>query len=195
MNKILIKMNKILINLSSKTKHLLHCSLFLSLILMFELMSGGLILWYTDSDNPTQDPFISYGYFTTYLLYLLRFLALLSLPQCVCNFLGLTLYNAFPDKVTLKGTPLLAPFICIRTVTRGDYPDLIRNNVNRNMKTCLSVGLENFIIEVVTDKPIDLIKHPRIREVVVPNDYQTKTGALFKVFLYQLLILFMHLFI
>jgi len=152
-------------------------------ILIFELLSGGLTLWYSDNDNPFQDPFASYGYLTTYALYILRFLALLSLPQVICNFLGLTLYNAFPDKVILKGTPLLAPFICIRTVTRGDYPDLIHNNVNRNMNTCLEVGLENFIIEVVTDKPVNLMKNPRIREVVVPSSYRTKTGALFKVML------------
>lgn len=167
-------------HLSSTTKHILHCSLLLSVILIFELLSGGITLWYSDNSSASFDPFLSYGVLTAYLLYIIRFLALLSLPQCVCNFLGLTLYNAFPDKVVLKGTPLLAPFICIRTVTRGDYHQLIRNNVNKNMNTCLSVGLENFILEVVTDKPIGLLKHPRIREVVVPNNYRTKTGALFK---------------
>ena len=170
-------------NLTSNQKHVLHCILLLSVILWFEVLSGGVKLWYTDSDQAPVDPFTAYGQWTATALYILRVLALLSLPQVFCNFLGLTLYNAFLDKVTLKGTPLLAPFICIRTVTRGDYPDLVRNNVNRNINTCLSVGLENFIIEVVTDRPINLVKHPRIREVVVPPDYRTKSGALFKVIL------------
>ena len=170
-----------MLSLTSNQKHILHCIFLLSVILWFELASGGVKLWYTDSDQPIVDPFDAYGYWTATVLYILRILALLSLPQVFCNFLGLTLYNAFTDKVTLKGTPLLAPFICIRTVTRGDYPDLVHNNVNRNINTCLSVGLENFIIEVVTDRPIGLVKHPRIREVVVPSDYRTKTGALFKV--------------
>lgn len=90
------------------------------------------------------------------------------------------MYNSFPEKVKLKGSPLLAPFVCIRTVTRGDFPDLVKRNVIRNMNTCLDVGLENFMMEVVTDKPIHLPKHPRVREVVVPSTYRTKSGALFK---------------
>lgn len=75
---------------------------------------------------------------------------------------------------------MLAPFICIRVVTRGDYPDLVKSNVLRNINTCLDTGLENFLVEVVTDKALNLAKHRRIREIVVPKDYQTKSGALFK---------------
>ncbi|CAG2114474.1 unnamed protein product [Medioppia subpectinata] len=169
-----------MLSLSAGDKHILHCILLVSVIVVFEYLSGGLKLWYTDTDSAPIDPFVAYGWWTAAGLYLLRVLALLSLPQVLCNFLGLTLYNAFNSKVTLRGTPLLAPFICIRTVTRGDYPDLIHNNVSRNLQTCLSVGLENFIIEVVTDRAIGLVKHPRIREVVVPTSYKTKSGALYK---------------
>lgn len=176
-----------LINLSANSKHLIHCCLFLLVIIIFEFLSGGLTI-FTDTDNPAPDPYEAYGWAMASFLYLLRFLALLALPQCICNCLGLVIYNAFPDKVQLKGSPLLAPFISIRTVTRGDFPDLVKDNVNRNMNTCLAVGLENFIIEVVTDKPIGFAKHPRIRELVVPSEYKTKTGALFKVVVIVLLI-------
>lgn len=100
--------------------------------------------------------------------------------QVIFNLLGLLLYNTFPEKVVLKGSPLLAPFVCIRVVTRGDYPELVRANALRNMNTCLSVGMENFMIEVATDKPVHLAKHARMREVVVPTSYATKSGALFK---------------
>lgn len=48
------------------------------------------------------------------------------------------------------------------------------------MNTCLDTGLENFLVEVVTDKALNLANHRRIREVVVPKDYKTKSGALFK---------------
>lgn len=65
-------------------------------------------------------------------------------------------------------------------MTRGDYADLVKSNVLRNMNTCLDTGLENFLIEVVTDKALNLANHRRIREVVVPKDYKTKSGALFK---------------
>jgi egghead protein (zeste-white 4 protein) len=65
-------------------------------------------------------------------------------------------------------------------VTRGDYPELVKRNVNRNMNTCLDSGLDKFIIEVVTDKLLNLPKNPRIREIVVPGSYKTKTNCKYK---------------
>jgi beta-1,4-mannosyltransferase len=162
--------------INSTTKHILHC-LFLFSIILFFFLAGGTK---RGDDYVELDPWEKYGTFTTIFLYFIRILTLMTLPQMLCNFFGLVFYNAFPDKVVLKGSPLLAPFICIRVVTRGDFPDLVKRNVMRNMNTCLDTGLENFLIEVTTDKPINLPKHRRIREIVVPTDYKTKTGALFK---------------
>uniref|UniRef100_V5GLU3 Putative beta-14-mannosyltransferase egh n=1 Tax=Ixodes ricinus TaxID=34613 RepID=V5GLU3_IXORI len=164
--------------LSSRAKHLLHCCLCVGVILIVEVFTGGIHLWKFSYDE--VDPVRQYGWPWTIFLYLMRLLTVLALPQCICNCLGLLLYNAFPEKVRLKGSPLLAPFVCIRVVTRGDYADLVRGNVARNIETCADVGLENFIVEVVTDKALGLAKHPRIREVVVPTTYRPKSGALFK---------------
>ncbi|XP_055615409.1 beta-1,4-mannosyltransferase egh [Toxorhynchites rutilus septentrionalis] len=164
--------------LNSISKHLLHCALLLTLLVLFEVFSGGIKV--NENSFVSIDPWEEYGTIPTLLLYLLRLLTFLTLPQVLFNFFGLVFYNAFPEKVVLKGSPLLAPFICIRVVTRGDYPDLVKSNVQRNMNVCLDTGLENFHIEVVTDKPLNLPKHRRTREIVVPKDYKTKTGALFK---------------
>lgn len=164
--------------LSSWAKHILHCCLLATVIIVFEIVSGG-IRWGAD-EKEVLDPWIEYGFLGTLLLYFLRILTFLSFPQVLFNFVGLSIYNAFPDKVELKGSPLLAPFICIRVVTRGDYPQLVKDNVNRNMNKCIEAGLENFQIEVVSDKPVGLALHRRIREVVVPPTYRTKSGALFK---------------
>ncbi|XP_076224499.1 beta-1,4-mannosyltransferase egh isoform X2 [Nomia melanderi] len=164
--------------LNSEIKHILHCCLLFIVILTFELVSGG-VCWNSDNDQQL-DPWAQYGFIGALTLYLLRTLTLLSLPQVLFNFVGLTIYNAFPDKVILNGSPLLAPFICIRIVTRGDYPLLVQENVQRNLNKCIESGLENFQIEVVSDKPIGLSPHRRIREVVVPQDYRTSSGALFK---------------
>ncbi|KAI1290301.1 Beta-1,4-mannosyltransferase egh [Halotydeus destructor] len=161
--------------LSPSTKHVLHCCLLCAIIIVFI----GQLSW-SSSDTVQVDPYQKYGTLVTSLLYLFRFLALLAFPQCLCNFLGLTVYNAFPEKVQLKGSTLQAPFISIRTVTRGDFAELVKSNVNRNLNTCLAVGLENFIIEVVSDKPLNLPTHPRIRELVVPSTYSSKTGTLYK---------------
>ncbi|XP_074598118.1 beta-1,4-mannosyltransferase egh [Brevipalpus obovatus] len=187
--------------LNSRTKHLLHCATMLTLIIVSIAKftqnehgtSGNSPENQDDIDNNiknennnndnvnTFDPFQVYGTFFASFLYFVRFLALLALPQCCFNFFGLLLYNAFHKRVILKYSPSEAPFICLRTVTRGYYPNLVCENVQQNIKTCSLVGLENFLIEVVTDKSIDgLIQHPRVRQVVVPPDYQTKTGALYK---------------
>uniref|UniRef100_A0A8D8LF99 Beta-1,4-mannosyltransferase egh n=1 Tax=Cacopsylla melanoneura TaxID=428564 RepID=A0A8D8LF99_9HEMI len=162
--------------LSSRSKHLLHCLLLLTVIVVFELFTGGVKL----SPESSFDPWVKYGFFGCSILYILRYLTFLPLPQVLFNFAGLVFYNAFPDKVVLKGSPILAPFICIRIVTRGDYPQLVKDNVARNMARCNEAGLENYLIEVVTDKPVGLPVHRRIREVVVPKSYKTKSGALFK---------------
>lgn len=168
--------------LTSKTKHYLHCLLFFTVVLVFEIFSGGVKVLNMGALVPASDinPWVQYGVIGATILYILRLITFLPLPQVLFNFIGLTFYNAFPDKVVLKGSPLLAPFICIRVVTRGDFPQLVKNNVNRNMNKCLDAGLENFLIEVVSDKPIGLDQHRRVREVVVPREYRTKTGALFK---------------
>lgn len=147
-------------------------------ILLFLLLAGAISL--DDKEKEYVDPLAAYGILGTIILYILRLLTLLTIPQVLCNFAGLTLFNAFPGKVNLKGSPLLAPFICIRVVTRGDFPKLVKDNVTRNMNLITDVGMENFMIEVVTDKAINLPKHRRVREVVVPAEYKTKTGALFK---------------
>lgn len=164
--------------LSSITKHILHCCLLLIVILVFEFVSGGL-RWDIDQKEEI-DPWARYGIIGAVTLYLLRTVTFLSLPQVLFNFIGLTIYNAFPDKVILKGSPLLAPFVCIRIVTRGDYPQLVKTNVKRNLDKCTETGLENFQIEVVSDKPVGLTPHRRVREVVVPPNYRTSSGALFK---------------
>lgn len=164
--------------LNSISKHLLHCALLATLLVLFEVFSGGIKV--NENSFVSIDPWEEYGTIPTLLLYTLRLLTFLTLPQVLFNFFGLVFYNAFPEKVVLKGSPLLAPFICIRVVTRGDYSDLVKSNVLRNMNTCLDTGLENFLVEVVTDKPVNLPKHRRTREIVVPKDYKTKSGALFK---------------
>ncbi|XP_014209985.1 beta-1,4-mannosyltransferase egh isoform X2 [Copidosoma floridanum] len=164
--------------LSSWIKHTLHCFLLVTVILLFEFVSGG--LHWGPRDQSQLDPWHQYGFVGTLVLYLLRTLTFLSFPQVLFNFIGLTIYNAFLTKVDLKGSPLLAPFVCIRVVTRGDYPQLVKTNVDRNLNKCIDAGLENFQIEVVSDKPIGLAAHRRVREVVVPSTYRTSSGALFK---------------
>lgn len=163
----------------SRLKHLMHCLALFSLIFLMEytafekhqknLQSGQAI-----------DSWIEYGIVVTLFCYSLKMLVLLALPQSILNFLGLVCYNAFPGKVILKTSPLISPVICFRVVTRGDYPELIKLNLQRNLKTCFDAGLEHFFIEVVSDKVLNLKPHRRVRELVVPESYKTSSEALYK---------------
>lgn len=101
-------------------------------------------------------------------------------PRVIFNFCGLIIYNTFPGRVELKGNPSKTSTISIRIVTRGDFPDLVKANVKRNIEVCLNAGLEHFIVEIVTNQPINVPKDARVREIVVPGNYRTKSGALFK---------------
>jgi len=111
---------------------------------------------------------------------LVRLFALLALPQTLCNLVGLVSLNTFPDTPKLKSSPLLAPYICVRVVTRGIYPNLVKKTVRQNLNTLLDVGLENFTVQVVTDNPINLTTDKRVMETVVDSTYKTKSGALNK---------------
>lgn len=177
-------MYKTLLHLSSNTKHLIHCSVLYSLIIYYVYR---FTFAKSNGSDDDLDPFEEYGAALTYLLYICRVLIFLPLPQCLFNFFGLTFYNAFINTVELKGSPQLTPFICFRVVTRGDYPELVKKNLQRNLKTCLDIGLENFTFEVATDQTLHLPIQNRVREVLIPRSYQTKTGALFKVGLLDIL--------
>jgi len=159
-------------------KHVLHCMLLIGLIVAFMCESGVINL--TEKDSDEINPWEKYGTAGTLFLYSLSFVTLFQLPHMICVFLGLILYNAFSNKVILRKHPMMTPFICIRVVTRGDYPDMVKANVLRNIKTCLDIGLKNFTVEVVANKPINLPMQKRVREIVVPENYATKNGALFK---------------
>lgn len=162
----------------SQTKHLLHCVCLVSWLSLFSWLTEG--IRFTPSPVDTLDPWTTHGPAVTILIIVLRFLSFLALPQTLFNLIGLVSLNAFPEKETFKSSPLLAPFICVRVVTRGLYPNLVKKTARTNINTLLDSGVENFVLQVVTDQPIQLGKEKRLLETVVPTSYQTKSGALNK---------------
>jgi len=140
------------------------------------------VVWigiYFSPQSSDLNPWKEYGLFS-FLLYLCRYLAILGLPQSLFNFMGLIWFQSFPEPPKLKNSSLRTAQICFRVVTRGDFPELVRNNVYRNINTCQDAGLTNYFIEVVTDKTISLVENEFTREVVVPSSYKTRSGAMFK---------------
>lgn len=96
--------------MNSTSKHLLHCILLLFVVVGFEIFAGGIKI--DENSFVVLDPWAEYGTILTLLLYSLRFLTFLTLPQVLFNFCGLVFYNAFPEKVTLKGK-IIVCFICL----------------------------------------------------------------------------------
>ncbi|CAB4069185.1 EGH [Lepeophtheirus salmonis] len=130
--------------------------------------------------NEKPDPWVTYGTLLTCVLMLLRFVSFSTLPQTLFTLIGLVRFNAFPPNVTLKDSLLNSPFLCVRVVTRGLYPQLVKKTVEENMSIIKSVGVNDFMIEVVTDTKIGLQENTHLREIVVPSSYITKSGALNK---------------
>lgn len=135
---------------------------------------------YDESGWTIMDALAFYGLPLTIVLYFLSVGIYMSLPLAVFNLLGLLIFNPFSKKqqqsVILKETP----FICFRVVTRGLYPSLVQTVTARNLEICLKCGIKNFKFEVVTDNPLNLTPSHYVREILVPRDYKTSNGTLFK---------------
>ena len=172
---------------SSNRRHIIHVCCFLIFIFLLEGIAGGIDIYPINKLSSQliiviENPIEHYGLFLTIVIYFVRLLSLLPLPLVICHTCGLIFYNIFPDEPQLHNSPLLGPKIRIRVVTRGDYSELVRTNVKRNLDICAEVGLGNFQMEIVTDKQINLHDLPAsmIRQIVVPPTYRTKSGAMYK---------------
>ena len=157
--------------------HFVTCLTLLSWIAAFATFSV--------KSSALDDPFTLYGLFPALALIAVRLLPFLALPQTLCNFFGLVRWPwRKRGAVRLKTTPLLAPFVCFRVVTRGLYPKLVEETIAKNLQTIREVKFENFMFEIVVDsKSLALTAfkaNDKVKEVVVPDAYEPKSGAKFK---------------
>ena len=141
-------------SLTATSKHFIFCLVLILWVLFFTSFTGALRL--NDTILDFIDPWKEYGSILTTFIVILRLLSFLALPQTLFNVCGLLSFNAFEDKVSLKSSPLLAPFVCVRVVTRGLYPNLVRETVKKNTETLAKVGLENYVIQIATDVALNI---------------------------------------
>lgn len=158
-------------------KHLIHCVIFVAWIYqcMIAMLSRREI---HDGIDPSED----YGSFITWYSIFTRVCLIFVIPNMAFMTIGLLFCNVFPTPVRLRSSPNnLTSFICVRMVTRGLYPRLVRRNVKKHLDTMKVVGVENFIVEVVTDNSVNLahffVDSRHVREIVVPTTYTCKSGA------------------
>lgn len=157
----------------SSLKQALSILIYVSFLILVLVATGSFEF---KSINPIE----TYGYLFATILFTMKLFTFITLPISFLNIIGLMYYKIFPDEQKLKLIPLLTPFICIRVVTKGLFPELVKQNLMRNVQICETFGLTNFIVEVVTDNEIHLPVMHRVREILVPAKYQTRTGARFK---------------
>ena len=75
--------------------HLVNCVSFVSIISAWIYVGSE---FESKVGSPILDPWQTYGWVQTALLYFVRSLILLSLPLALFNSFGLVLFNAFPEK-------------------------------------------------------------------------------------------------
>jgi len=157
-------------------KHLFHCLLMVS----FMAISVAVFL---NGNNNESSLWVTLGTWPAHILYVLRTLALiLALPYETFVFIGLLFYDTFPGDVALnqKGMALY-PFICFQVATRGQSQKLVQKTISRNLKLIQQSGILNFKLQVLTNILIPgIVDDVRVTQMVVPSEYETKTGALYK---------------
>ncbi|OQV21824.1 Beta-1,4-mannosyltransferase egh [Hypsibius exemplaris] len=154
-------------------KHCLHICLYIC-VLIYVLYSA------QHTAVAEIDPFDAYGNVAAVFLISLRCICFFALPQVVFNFFGLFLINAFRSTVEQRHSMMTAPKMRIRTVTRGTFPELVFRTVERNLALVDKLGLQNYLYEVVTDNALRLPSSDLLKMILVPTNYRSKTGALFK---------------
>ena len=135
---------------------------------------------YNEQGWSLEDAFEHYGVILTVILYMLTAGIYISVPFSALNLVGLLLFNPFCRKRNDAVISTETPFICFRVVTRGTFPVLVQDVTSKNLEICMRWGLKNFKFEIVSDNVIDLPSSHYVREVVVPRDYKTTNGTLFK---------------
>ncbi|XP_060567412.1 beta-1,4-mannosyltransferase egh-like [Ruditapes philippinarum] len=162
-------------------RHIIFRALFIALIGLYIRAAFLLTEKLYDESGPNfWDAIDKYGKFLTIILYGLTLPVYLNVPALACNLIGLILYNPFKTVKRNVQINTDTPFICFRVVTRGLFPKLVAEVTEKNLATCRNVGITNFKFEIVTDTTLGIQQSHNVRELVVPQDYHTPNGTLFK---------------
>lgn len=137
---------------------------------------------YIENGPDFFDILLEKGWLLTLIMYSLTVPIYLAVPISVSNLSGIFFFNPFSNRKFITGAQVSKeiPFLCFRVVTKGLYSKLVQEVTDSNVKVVLSLGIQNFVFEVVTDNPLNLKTSNYVREIVVPRDYTTPNRTLFK---------------
>lgn len=103
---------------------------------------------------------------------------ILPLPAAVVGFIGLMMYRAPMSPVA--PVDRMDRLVSFRVVSRGQNRAALAGTVANIRAQMRYWPLFPYRIEVVTDIPVDLGANADLTQAVVPPDYQTAKGSLFK---------------
>ena len=162
--------------LDNSLKHLCNVAFFIGCVAYgFQSMLTHKII--SNEENHVLDykSYVCYG--------LMLFFFCLIGPQILMTLIGIVFLGPFNENKT-KGNFIKSdlPFICIRVVTRGTYPQLVRENVVKNIDIVKACGIKDFVVEVVTDQPLNIEKwlnkyEQHFTETLVPVSYRSKLNT------------------
>lgn len=131
-----------------------------------------------------DDGIVPYGWFRVIVSYGTVIWALPA-ASAVCAVLGFLSYRGLP--ASSRGGrladphPTPCPFpVVFRIVSRGRNTGALRATVASVRAEMRDLPLFAYSIEVVTDEPVELEPGPDLRALVVPTDYVTAQGSLYK---------------
>jgi egghead protein (zeste-white 4 protein) len=109
----------------------------------------------------------------------------LLLPWALADVLGWLFFRRHTwvtEEVASGNSPaMMSHIVSFRIVTRGDQPHVVVETVENILATMSRRPLFPFSIEVATDLAIpSLPSYPVVRQIVVPENYQTSNGATHK---------------
>ena len=123
---------------------------------------------------------------------IIKYLALLSIPSLTFTFIGHILFPPVLRRQVASLEELSSQFhhrLFFRIVTRGTNKSLVKQHVKHSWCVLSKIlPSHQFFIEVATDNSQDFIATDveevmmmsSVRELVVPKEYQTSTGAKYK---------------
>jgi hypothetical protein len=129
--------------------------------------------------NRRDERIEKYGLTFSIFIYISKLVGLLTLPLNI----QMLLYSLYYRQKKLPRVPTSLPkdCICFRIVTRGDYPEMVKENVDCILNLMKKIEFTNYLVEVVANKAINYgPDHEKVREIVVPDAYVTKNGSKFK---------------
>ncbi|GMQ86537.1 MAG: glycosyltransferase family 2 protein [Acidimicrobiia bacterium] len=140
-------------------------------VVMFASLRFGKMLIWGDSGRPATsfvDHLMVWGSITWVIL----------LPWAVADLTGWMLYRRHsPAGDGFTGAPI-ETLVSFRVVTVGKQTAVVRTTVESILGAMADRPLFPFVVEVVTDHRMrNLPRHPAVRQLVVPQDYETLQGA------------------